>query len=123
MSRAQASHRDAATGRVRRNRSISVTTTVRRGGVVCTMQSGFPRRPPRLDQLFSVPVYFVTFCTYRRRLILANRAVHIAFEDFAASASADHHIAVGRYVIMPDHLHLLVCGGYDFRLGEWLKLL
>jgi putative transposase len=36
---------------------------------------------------------------------------------------AEHHIAVGRYVIMPDHLHLFVCGPDDFRLGQWIGML
>jgi len=34
---------------------------------------------------------------------------------------AEFGVAVGRYVIMPDHLHLFVCGGADFDLSEWVK--
>jgi REP element-mobilizing transposase RayT len=30
---------------------------------------------------------------------------------------------VGRYVIMPDHVHLFVSGGNDFSLGPWVGLL
>lgn len=30
-------------------------------------------------------------------------------------------IAIGRYVIMPDHVHLFVCGGTDFDLGLWVR--
>ena len=30
-------------------------------------------------------------------------------------------VAVGRYVIMPDHMHLFVCGGDDFRLERWVN--
>jgi hypothetical protein len=29
--------------------------------------------------------------------------------------------AVGRYVIMPDHMHLFVCGGDDFKLEQWVS--
>ena len=30
-------------------------------------------------------------------------------------------IALGRYVIMPDHIHLFVCGSDDFNLGIWVR--
>lgn len=84
----------------------------------------YPRIPPRLDWIFPEhPVFFVTFCTYRRRRLLANRAVHSAFETFALIASGTHNIAVGRYVIMPDHVHLFVCGPHDFVLGRWIGAL
>jgi REP element-mobilizing transposase RayT len=32
-------------------------------------------------------------------------------------------IAVGRYVIMPDHVHLFVTGDKDFLLTQWIRLL
>lgn len=32
-----------------------------------------------------------------------------------------YNIAVGRYVIMPDHLHLFVCSDHKFTLTEWIK--
>ena len=35
----------------------------------------------------------------------------------------DFNIAVGRYVIMPDHLHLFVAGPNDFDLGRWIGTL
>ncbi len=67
----------------------------------------FPRSPRRLDIIFPRnPLYFVTFCTYRRRLYLANDYVHASFIKFAQRAQIDFGIAVGRYVILPDHLHL-----------------
>jgi REP element-mobilizing transposase RayT len=28
--------------------------------------------------------------------------------------------ALGRYVIMPDHIHLFVCGSVDFELSRWV---
>ena len=84
----------------------------------------YPRVPPRLDWIFpDGPVFFVTFCTHQRRRLLANRDVHSVFRDFAISAYRDHSIAVGRYVIMPDHIHLFVCGSDDFILGRWIGAL
>jgi REP-associated tyrosine transposase len=84
----------------------------------------YPKLPPRLRWIFPRnPVFFITFCTYRRRKVLASDAVHTAFVTFAAKAYSDHNIAVGRYVIMPDHLHLFVCGPDDFQPGRWIGIL
>ena len=84
----------------------------------------FPRLPPRLTWGFaSNPVFFVTVCTYRRRALLANDAVSQAFLRFAERAYSGHNVAVGRYVIMPDHIHLFVCGPDNFELGRWIGLL
>jgi putative transposase len=65
-------------------------------------------------------VFFVTFCTRRRRRLLANTNVHTAFRSFAISAYRDHNIAVRRYVIMPEHVHLFICGPDEFVLGRWI---
>ncbi|PYI91869.1 MAG: hypothetical protein DME97_11780 [Verrucomicrobia bacterium] len=84
----------------------------------------FPRVPPRLICIFTNnPVYFVTACTHRRRAILATDAVIQAFLRFGERAYADHNIAVGRYVIMPDHIHFFVCGPDNFELRRWIGLL
>ncbi|HTS16437.1 MAG TPA: transposase [Verrucomicrobiae bacterium] len=91
------------------------------------MSDRYPRRPPRLAVVFDAhkdaPVYFVSFCTYRRRPWLARPELHEAFCQFAHRGWRERQIGVGRYVLMPEHIHLLVCGGADFALGEWVKLL
>ena len=69
------------------------------------------------------PLYFVTCCTYRRRLHLANEAVHISFIKFAQRAQTDFGVAVGRYVILPDHLHLFVALPDNLKLGDWIGTL
>ena len=85
------------------------------------MKRDFARRPLRLDRLFhSRPLYFVTFCTYRRRKWLARDDVHEAFVDFATKAQRKFNIAVGKYVIMPEHVHLFACGDAAFILGRWI---
>ena len=77
-----------------------------------------------LDSIFqNNPVYFVTFCRYQRRAILANQTMDGAFREFAIRAYTEYNIAVGRYVIMPDHIHLFVCGPDDFILGRWIRSL
>jgi REP element-mobilizing transposase RayT len=84
----------------------------------------YPKLPPRLQRIFPHhPVFFITFCTHHRRKLLASDAVHAAFVAFALQANSQHSIAVGRYVIMPDHLHLFVRGPEDFQLGSWVGML
>ena len=84
----------------------------------------FPRVPPPLDRLFpSHPVFFVTACTHQRNPLLAADAIHDAFARFSQRAYDEHGIAVGRYVLMPDHIHLFVCGPNDFELGRWMGML
>jgi putative transposase len=55
--------------------------------------------------------------------VLATARLHEAFVRFAECAHADYDIAVGRYVIMPDHVHLFVSGPEDFELGRWMGAL
>ena len=84
----------------------------------------FSQPPRRLDRIFSdAPLYFVTCCTYRKRPKLANDEVHKAFVGFAERAASEFDVAVGRYVIMPDHLHLFVAGPNEFHLGAWVGVL
>ena len=84
-----------------------------------------PKRPPRLDWIFQTydpPLYFVTFNTHHKRKLLANSTVHCAFVEFARVAET-RSIAIGRYVIMPDHIHLFVRRGSDFVLTQWVRML
>jgi putative transposase len=88
------------------------------------MKRDFERRPPRLGRIFATaPLYFVTFCTHERQRFLAKDEVHTAFVLFANRAEETFNVAVGRYVIMPDHIHLFVRGDYNFRLGAWIGAL
>ena len=83
-----------------------------------------PNRPPRLEpfQKYDPPLYFVTFNTHRRRKLLANTRVHSCFVNFA-EAGSPRGIAVSKYVIMPDHIHLFVSGDDDFSLAQWIRVL
>ncbi len=88
------------------------------------MKQKFGRRPVRLGRLFDPsPLYFVTFCTHNRKPYLANGEIHAAFVSFAERAEHDFNIAVGRYVIMLEHIHLFVRGGHGFILGRWVGML
>ena len=67
------------------------------------------KRLRRLDWIFDeAPLYFITTCTADRARILADEETHRAFLDFCSRAR-DFGVIVGRYVLMPDHLHLFAC--------------
>jgi len=86
--------------------------------------SKFPRTPQRFDTLYiRDPLYFITCCTYRRRHLLATSDAHDTFTRFAERGDADFGIAVGRDVILPDHLHFFVSLGEDKYLGQWIGML
>jgi putative transposase len=69
------------------------------------------------------PLYFVTFNTRGRQPILATELVHEAFTVFAARGVV-RGAAVGRYVIMPDHIHVfLALANNTMRLASWVKSL
>jgi putative transposase len=88
------------------------------------VKHNFERRPPRLQRIFAAsPLYFVTFCTHKRERFLANDRVHTAFVLFANRAEETFNVAVSRYVIMPDHVHLFIRGDHNFRLGPWIGAL
>jgi putative transposase len=78
-------------------------------------------KPLRLTLIYvDQPVFFLTFCTLHRRAILDNNRVHEKFRSYCTVA-LDHNVAVGRYVIMPDHIHLFVQGDQKFDLGIWIR--
>lgn len=78
------------------------------------------QRLKRLDQLFTRhPLYFVTACTEDRKPILANAKVHKDFRNLCETGLT-RGVFVGKYVLMPDHLHLFVAFGaeYESALAE-----
>ena len=85
------------------------------------VKQDFGGRPRRLGRLFDTsPLYFVTFCTHLREPYLACDEVHAAFVAYSERAQREFNVAVGRYVIMPDHVHLFVRGSHGFTLGSWV---
>jgi putative transposase len=79
------------------------------------------RRPQRLEITFSSePVYFVTFCTRDRRVIPDLEKTQTALEGYGQRGMKEFGAALGRYVIMPDHIHLFVSGDADFVLSKWV---
>jgi putative transposase len=69
------------------------------------------------------PFYFVTFNTRNRIPILAQSTVHESFIDFSRRGQ-EKGVAVGRYVIMPDHIHMfVVTPEAGTTLGRWVGAL
>jgi putative transposase len=60
-------------------------------------------------------------CTLHRQKIDNLKLAQNALEQYGANAVERFNVAIGRYVIMPDHIHLFVSGGPDFVLSEWVK--
>jgi REP element-mobilizing transposase RayT len=89
------------------------------------MERKIKKTPSRLDQVFShydPPLYFVTFNTQSRRPLLARQEVFDVFVAYARK-NVEAGRAVGRFVIMPDHIHLFVRIGSDSRLNDFIRLL
>jgi len=81
-------------------------------------------QPSRLGEIcYGSPVYYLTIVAYKRNHICANSQLHVAFIAFAERA-ADHGVTVGRYVLMPDHIHLFAAFSPEsVSLSKWIKSL
>ncbi len=78
-------------------------------------------RPRRLGLIYlSEPLYFVTFSTRNRRAIPSLERAQAALEEYSNRGLRDFAVGVGRYVIMPDHVHLFVRGDAEFLLSRWI---
>jgi len=64
----------------------------------------------RLSRIYceGAPLYLVTCCTRDRRRLLATRAAAEVLVASWRDARAVHGWLVGRYVVMPDHVHFFV---------------
>ena len=77
------------------------------------------KRPAQVDyETRDVPlIIFVTVCTAGRARWLASAESHNAL--LAAWSQADHWV-VGRYIIMPDHVHLFASPTGESSLERWI---
>lgn len=86
-------------------------------------------KSPHLTRLRQVwhraPVYFVTCCTQDRRRILASPGVHQILREEWSRMAVQRGWLVGRYVVMPDHVHFFVSAAPDagtdlaLAIGKW----
>jgi putative transposase len=78
-------------------------------------------RPHRLGLIYvNQPLYFVTFSTRDHRVIPSLDDAQLALQRYACRGIDKFNVALGRYVIMPDHVHLFVRGGRNFILSSWI---
>ena len=79
-----------------------------------------PAHQPILDHHNHSVIVFLTVCTKDRRSLLASEESHCAL--LAAWTSATHW-RVGRYVLMPDHVHLFCTPGVlpHLSLANWVR--
>ena len=79
----------------------------------------------RLERVWiDQPIYFITTCTFRRRTVLATSAVAAVLIKEWQEARGRHGWAIGRYVILPDHVHFFCAPELDARplsifVGSW----
>ncbi len=80
--------------------------------------------PPRLFTVFDnyrPPVYLITFCAMNRKKCLDCQHVHNAFREYCLEAGRLGKASVGRYVLMPDHIHLFVRLSAELKLSIWMR--
>jgi REP element-mobilizing transposase RayT len=70
------------------------------------------------------PIYFITTCAHNRRPLLASATIHAICHEVWANAEKLYRWYVGRYVIMPDHVHFFCAGPrasntISMFLGKW----
>jgi len=97
---------------------------LRLGTAASTSRSMIKGRPPRLPHIFqsySATLFFVTVCTLHRRRFPSLKTAQEALVVYGTRAISEFNVALGRYVIMPDHLHFFVRGDQNFVLGNWVK--
>jgi REP element-mobilizing transposase RayT len=68
------------------------------------------------------PLYFITFNTHQRQAFLADGRIHESFKAFAAKALSSG-AAIGRYVLMPDHVHVFIRCAPALKMGQTVRLL
>jgi putative transposase len=66
-------------------------------------------------------IIFETICVKSRLAVLANKSFHCAFQKVATESNA---WLLGRYVIMPDHIHFFAADiGNEIPYENWIKYL
>jgi REP element-mobilizing transposase RayT len=72
------------------------------------------------------PVYFITICTEGRRQFLSNAMPAEILVSALRDSPLIHGWAVGRYVVMPDHVHFFASPGFGAKslsafIRDWKK--
>jgi putative transposase len=89
------------------------------------MKRKIKNTPPRLEHIFqefTSPLYQVTCNTWKRKRILAQPDVFRVF-CYYARQNIDENRSVGRFVIMPDHIHMFIRITRQARLSDFIRLM
>jgi putative transposase len=79
----------------------------------------FGERPRPVTGLQPLSPLFCNVLHASASRCLASAEVHAVFVQFGTLAHNQFNIAIGQYVIMPDHVHLFIRGAAEFVLGRW----
>ena len=87
-----------------------------------------PRRLRRLHRVWPDRdgniSYLLTMCVDGRGRVLDNEITFERLVSFLLDGPARYHWFGRRFVVMPDHIHLIAHQGHDaVRLGQWIKAL
>src|SRR5260221_12705493 len=87
-----------------------------------------PRRLRRLHRVWPDRdgniSYLLTMCVDGRARVLDNEATFERFVAFLLDSPTRYRWFGRRFVVMPDHLHLIAHMGHEsIRLGQWIKAL
>ena len=76
----------------------------------------------RLEMIYGSarPLFFLTICTVNRTRLLDNPGAHEKFMAFCAKSPELAQVWVGRYVLMPDHIHAFVSAEDSSSLSRWV---
>ena len=83
-----------------------------------------PRRLRRLHRVFDPsPSFFLTLCTDGRVNALDDMAVFDRVRSFTAESLGRYRVFVNCFVLMPDHVHLILTVAPDAKttIGAWVK--
>ncbi len=77
---------------------------------------------PHLRPVTRQPIIFLTAVAFGRRPILACGSAHIVLREIWTKSDLMDGWSVGRYVIMPDHVHLFARAAQDAKpLAKWVQ--
>jgi putative transposase len=77
---------------------------------------------PHLTPFRKHSLLFITTCLAGRRPLLATDEVHEILKNIWATSTSTDGWFVGRYVLMPDHVHLFAVPTLEAKaLADWMK--
>ena len=80
------------------------------------------RHLPHLNSFARHPIVFLTVVAHGRRSLLACRETRDVLVDIWSRSSAADGWFVGRFVLMPDHVHLFARAAMDAKpLADWMQ--